>query len=1406
MKRNTFITLLASMALAVVVSTKAQILHNGVGYIPSQYRVDWSQAGLLPENRSGLLPETPAAADHLYVIAPSQDSDAQITSALQKVRATGGTWVIYFLGGVHRLSSSIVLRQASGDQNIIFRGAGAGATILEFDLGRDGVLFDIAGSEGSASSITANIQKGAQSFLCGGSFAYNDWIRINEEDRYVYQNEHGCVGQITQIDGTISGGYTIKDAASKTYETSLNLLVREVIPITNIGIENLTIRCTQHEKSTDDDQHDGSGISIKFVYAVNCWVKGVRSLNTPRHHITIDLSSHVEVSGSYLDGACYHGGGSYGYGVVMGYGSTNCLIENNIFERLRHSMGIGTGANCNVFTYNFSTDEFATWSGIPYQAADLCLHGRYSYANLYEENLIEWIEADATHDDHGPFNVFVRNKTYDYTESEWRNIKLVDAPYTSVLGCEVWDEGDEAIEIEGSSNPLAFNGYGAHNNVMRDHEYFRGNPGARSEATNNDVSYYYSSAPDFMQGMSFPSLGPRASGYPTPSQDIPAHVRFSSGPFTYLPDPFPLPASSNYQILTSGATLTKVYSDELWTFTASPLPGLSAGKYACDVWMLEGTISLPTDYCYFVGWPSTIGYSFASTNDASLFNVSLLSQDGSSMIVRTCFYKILHDELGGQINKWAPWDPTRTAAQAYLYCKRGETTSGALTENECWSGTHTLTGNVTVPDNITLTIADGATINLNGYYVQCQGSGQIIKQGSATFSPSDVSIQSGSVIKGQYPSVATAIANVVSGQMIIVASGTHTVGSNLTVASGVTLQVNAGATVNFTGSYKLQVSGVLTVVGSSGQHVIFDGQSHSRASMDNAMIVVQSGGTANIQYADFRNAAYELSCWQNSGAVTVQNCTFTNFGYTTDSKAVSVYYATGTIAINNSNFTGSGLNGMGVYATNTGTNVTVTENTFTSCRVGIRCYSSNASLFSNTIANSGYYGIQSDNVSTAAEYRDNTISNSSYGIYLNSSSPWIMYNTMTETRVLVNSGAPNFADFEEGEQLRGYNTIANAGAPLLRAQNYATPYLGYSFEGGYNSLYETDLPHMYVENHSGVYADNNYWGGGEAANYIDGTSWALARNPLASNPNPLAKASFTSYSPCADQSAITLEDEEKLFQQALDAGYGGEYEQARSILQALIENNSGSKFPPLAILMYYEFNRMELRDGNSGRTNETIEEELINFLASLENRDKADSLRPFGLKLSAREAGFSRDFKRMSDYHTLIIQDYPNSVHELTSLYDQIAYYVEIERDLENAKVLLARMIDAYPKESLTAFARILAGEDVELDELEKRDGAEPAEDQLPTQINLGPAVPNPFNPSTTISYQIPEAGRVTLRLYNMLGQLVATLVDREVVAGKHSVVWDGRNERGEFVAAGVYLYRMEVQGVVRTKKLVLAK
>lgn len=94
----------------------------------------------------------------------------------------------------------------------------------------------------------------------------------------------------------------------------------------------------------------------------------------------------------------------------------------------------------------------------------------------------------------------------------------------------------------------------------------------------------------------------------------------------------------------------------------------------------------------------------------------------------------------------------------------------------------------------------------------------------------------------------------------------------------------------------------------------------------------------------------------------------------------------------------------------------------------------------------------------------------------------------------------------------------------------------------------------------------------------------------------------------------------------------------------------------------------------------------------------------------------------------------------------------------------------------------------------------------VPTDYYLNQNFPNPFNPSTTIAYGLPERSRTRLVVYNVLGQRVATLVDREQPAGRYKIVWDGRDAAGRPVASGVYIYRLQAGDFVATKKLVLVK
>ena len=94
----------------------------------------------------------------------------------------------------------------------------------------------------------------------------------------------------------------------------------------------------------------------------------------------------------------------------------------------------------------------------------------------------------------------------------------------------------------------------------------------------------------------------------------------------------------------------------------------------------------------------------------------------------------------------------------------------------------------------------------------------------------------------------------------------------------------------------------------------------------------------------------------------------------------------------------------------------------------------------------------------------------------------------------------------------------------------------------------------------------------------------------------------------------------------------------------------------------------------------------------------------------------------------------------------------------------------------------------------------------LPANFTLHQNYPNPFNPETRIDFDLPSSSRVSLTVYNMLGEQVSVLINDVLPAGTHSIVWDGRDDRGHAVASGVYLYRIESDLGQSTRKMMLLK
>jgi len=96
--------------------------------------------------------------------------------------------------------------------------------------------------------------------------------------------------------------------------------------------------------------------------------------------------------------------------------------------------------------------------------------------------------------------------------------------------------------------------------------------------------------------------------------------------------------------------------------------------------------------------------------------------------------------------------------------------------------------------------------------------------------------------------------------------------------------------------------------------------------------------------------------------------------------------------------------------------------------------------------------------------------------------------------------------------------------------------------------------------------------------------------------------------------------------------------------------------------------------------------------------------------------------------------------------------------------------------------------------------------ESIPTEFALHENYPNPFNPSTTLRFDLPEVSNITLTIFNMLGQKIRTYDMQSAAAGYHTLKWNATNDYGDPVGAGVYLYQLQSKDFVKTRKMVLLK
>lgn len=167
-------------------------------------------------------------------------------------------------------------------------------------------------------------------------------------------------------------------------------------------------------------------------------------------------------------------------------------------------------------------------------------------------------------------------------------------------------------------------------------------------------------------------------------------------------------------------------------------------------------------------------------------------------------------------------------------------------------------------------------------------------------------------------------------------------------------------------------------------------------------------------------------------------------------------------------------------------------------------------------------------------------------------------------------------------------------------------------------------------------------------------------------------------------------------------------------------------------------------------------------------------------------------------------------------------YIIQVSDDQSNWKTIITKVnghgnIEKYDIETSGRYIKLTGTErgteygyslyEIEVYKLIKPVSVEDEKkSELPINFKLNNNYPNPFNPSTTIEYELPKEGIVKIEVYNSLGQLVKVLSDSFQNAGTHSVKWNGKDNYGSSVASGIYFYRMNTEGFTLVKKMILLK
>ncbi len=500
----------------------------------------------------------------------------------------------------------------------------------------------------------------------------------------------------------------------------------------------------------------------------------------------------------------------------------------------------------------------------------------------------------------------------------------------------------------------------------------------------------------------------------------------------------------------------------------------------------------------------------------------------------------------------------------------------------------------------------------------------------------------------------------------------------------------------------------------------------------------------------------------------------------------------------------------GVYLT--GASPDITNNIIRYNTYGLNARSgSNPDVSSNQFVNNSY---GTYNYYSSPVYTNNLIeNNTSRGMYHYGTSTPRLYNNTIGNNTGIGIYMYNHADVQfghSGADERGYNEVIDNASYGIYASYYCDPFLGTSDPynqsvAGYNSIHDNGTYNLRTYNHSTAIAGWNWWDGETtwSTYYYSSydTSPVLNSEPdAASLGSSLAKgSSYDGYADCPDYDFFEPDTNSEcaLWYWAHDLRVTDQLPVALWAWELLIDKFPESENAPLALVKlanftdaadYVDLTTYLYAVLNNSTYNDLLRVKALELLIGI-NIKNGEIDGAYSCALSLLDQATCNDQERVALFSLIDMGQFALGKATATAGY-------------------LEQMKTEYPHDELTLMAAELMGEDVNWSQVVLGEEAEekPEAALLPERFALHPAYPNPFNPITTIRYDLAKDATVQLNIYDITGRLVQTLITGNQVAGFYELQWNGRDATGRPVSSGLYLYRLQAGKFTANNKMLLLK